>query len=70
MHQIEMLKKHGDIVQMDLPGHGNSDAIFSYEMNALCPIAMKFYNRKMPGKLNEGESAMFSKSFSYLAYAN
>lgn len=33
LHQIKMLKKYGDVIQMDLPGHGKSEGIASYEMS-------------------------------------
>lgn len=37
-HQIELLKKFGTIIQLDLPGHGKSAPISSYKMGDLSSI--------------------------------
>lgn len=37
-HQIEMLRKFGDVVQLDLPGSGKSQPISSYKMRDLSSI--------------------------------
>lgn len=37
-HQIEMLRKFGDVVQLDLPGSGRSHPISSYKMGDLSSI--------------------------------
>lgn len=37
-HQIEILKKYGNVIQLDLPGHGNSSEISSYTMEELSSI--------------------------------
>ncbi|OAI46486.1 hypothetical protein AYO45_01715 [Gammaproteobacteria bacterium SCGC AG-212-F23] len=34
-HQIYLLKKYGNIIWLDLPGHGDSDAMNHYEMHEL-----------------------------------
>jgi len=38
IHQIELLKKYGDIIWLDLPGHSKSKEIPSYQMNDLSSI--------------------------------
>ena len=40
-HQISLLRKFGNVVQLDLPGSGNSPPISSYEMSDLSSIIMK-----------------------------
>lgn len=35
IHQIDLLKKYGDIIWLDLPGHSKSKGISSYQMNDL-----------------------------------
>lgn len=37
-HQIELLKKYGDIICLDLPGHGKSKGIPDYQMNSLSSV--------------------------------
>src|SRR3989344_4505766 len=37
-HQIETLRKFGDVVQLDLPGSGKSHPISSYKMRDLSSI--------------------------------
>jgi pimeloyl-ACP methyl ester carboxylesterase len=37
-HQIEMLRKFGDVVQLDLPGSGKSHPISSYKMRDLSSL--------------------------------
>lgn len=39
-HQIEMLRKFGNIVWLDLPGHGKSSPISSYKMRDLSSIIL------------------------------
>src|SRR5262245_20844146 len=34
-HQVELLKKYGDITWFDLPGHGSSEFLNSYKMEDL-----------------------------------
>ena len=34
-HQIELLKQYGDVIWLDLPGHGKSKGISNYQMNNL-----------------------------------
>lgn len=43
-HQVELLKKHGNVIQLDLPGHGNSGLISSYKMRDLSLIIEKICN--------------------------
>jgi len=38
IHQIEMLRKFGDVVQLDLPGSGKSHPISSYKMRDLSSV--------------------------------
>ncbi len=38
IHQIELLKKYGDIMWLDLPGHNGSEGISSYQMKDLSSI--------------------------------
>lgn len=38
MHQIESLKKYGDVIWLDLPGHSESKGISSYKMDDLSSI--------------------------------
>jgi len=40
-HQIETLKNYGDVIQLDLPGHGKSDIISSYQMDDLASIVVQ-----------------------------
>lgn len=35
IHQIELLKKYGDVIWLDLPGHGESKGMASYQMSDL-----------------------------------
>lgn len=37
-HQIEMLRKFGTVIQLDLPGSGKSETISSYKMNDLSSL--------------------------------
>ncbi len=37
-HQLELLKKYGNVIQLDLPGHGSSGVISSYKMKDLSLI--------------------------------
>lgn len=37
-HQIKLLKKYGNVILLDLPGHGRSQAIASYAMDKLSLI--------------------------------
>lgn len=38
VHQVELLKKYGDIIWLDLPGHSDSKGTVSYQMNDLSVI--------------------------------
>lgn len=38
IHQIELLKKYGDVICMDLPGHSQSRGISRYQMDDLSSI--------------------------------
>jgi pimeloyl-ACP methyl ester carboxylesterase len=38
IHQVELLKKYGDIIWLDLPGHSDSKGISSYKMGDLSAI--------------------------------
>ncbi len=38
IHQLELLRKFGNIVQLDLPGHGKSSPISSYKMGDLSSV--------------------------------
>lgn len=40
-HQIKTLQEYGDVIQLDLPGHGNSDLISSYTMDELSSIVAR-----------------------------
>ncbi len=40
-HQIEMLKKYGNVIQIDLPGHGTSATINNYDMNTLSDFVIQ-----------------------------
>jgi pimeloyl-ACP methyl ester carboxylesterase len=37
-HQIELLKKYGNVIWLDLPGHSKSTGISSYQMNDLSSL--------------------------------
>lgn len=38
IHQVELLKKYGDVIWLDLPGHSESKGISSYQMSNLSCI--------------------------------
>lgn len=38
IHQVELLKKYGDIIWLDLPGHSKSTGISSYHINDLSSV--------------------------------
>lgn len=40
-HQIETLKNYGDVIQLDLPGHGKSGVMSSYQMHDLASIVVQ-----------------------------
>jgi len=41
IHQIETLRKYGDVIQLDLPGHGKSELISDYSMRNLASVIAK-----------------------------
>src|SRR5579862_5627738 len=44
IHQIELLKKYGDVIWLDLPGHTGSESISNYEMRDLSFIINQVCN--------------------------
>jgi len=40
-HQLDILKKYGNIIWWDLPGHGNSEPLNSYQMKDLAALVKK-----------------------------
>lgn len=70
-HQIELLKKYGNVIWLDLPGHGESKGISSYQMsdfssiiNQIC-IDLSLKNICLIG-LNNGADIVIDIALNYL----
>ena len=44
-HQVETLKKYGNVIWLDLPGHGKSPSISSYTMDSLTRVIEDVCNK-------------------------
>ena len=69
-HQIELLKKYGNVIWLDLPGHGESQCVSGYQMNDLSLIVNKIcenltlQNICLIG-LNNGADIVIDIAFNY-----
>jgi pimeloyl-ACP methyl ester carboxylesterase len=69
-HQIETFKNYGNVIQLDLPGHGNSNQLSSYKMHELAAIVsnicekLSLKNICLVG-LNNGASIVISTTLNH-----